>query len=88
MGAAEALGGSVENCSQRTIRTFDKLIVPETKNRPAFLSQIFVALPVIIGVRVLAAIEFDDELRLPAGEVRDIGADQQLTRELRPVARK
>jgi hypothetical protein len=43
---------------------------------------------VTIGLSVLTAVDLDHQLCLSACEVDDVGADRQLSSELRSVARK
>ena len=88
MGAAEALGGSTHNRLKPTLGVLIELMVPDAQNRPTFLLEEGVAPRVSRTFRVLAAIELDDQPRLPARKVRKIWTDRQLSRKLRPQARE
>jgi hypothetical protein len=82
VGAAEALGGSLHDRFQHAFGVLIQFVVPDPEDGPSFLREERITLPIVIGVGVLAAIEFDDELRLPAGEVCVIGADWELAGKL------
>jgi hypothetical protein len=74
VGAAEALGGSIRNRLNDTLRILAQFTVPEAQDGPAFLPQEGVAAEVASAVHVLAAVEFDDQPRVTAGEVGPIGS--------------
>ena len=86
MGPAEALGGPIHDGFEHPLRIVLELVVPDAQHPPAFLLEESVALAVTQGVGMLATIEFDNQPRLPAGEVGEVGADRELTGELRPEA--
>jgi len=75
-GAAEALGGSIHNRLKYTLGVFVQLVVPDTDDRPTFPAQELVTPPIMIRFGMLAAVELDDQLRLAAREVGEIGADR------------
>ena len=84
MGAAEALGGSIRYRLKHTLGIFVQLVVPYAKDGPAFLPKRLVPRLVAQRVGMLTAVEFNNQPGLSAGEVRDVGSDRQLARELWP----
>jgi len=84
VGAAEALGGSIRYRLKHTLGIFVQLVVPYAKNGPAFLPKRLVPRLVAQRVGMLTAVEFNNQPGLSAGEVRDVGSDRQLARELWP----
>ena len=88
MGAAEALGGSIHDRLEYTLRVAIQLVVPDTQDCPAFAPEEFVATPVGLGLGMLAAVQLDDQLGLPACEIGIIRSDRQLTREFRTQTRQ
>jgi hypothetical protein len=62
-------------------------VVPHAKDRPSFLRKKGITPLVVLRFRMLAAVQLDDELRLPAGVVGDVGTDRELARELGTQAR-
>jgi len=87
VGAAEALGGLLRDCPEYTLRIFVQLIVPNAQDRPGFLLKKCVPPPVAFRLSVLSSVQLDDQLRLPAREVGEIGSDRELARELWPQPR-
>ena len=87
MGAVEALGGSLYDGIEHAVGVFVRLVVPDAKDRPALLLQMGVAPGIADRLRVLASVEFDDQLGLAASEVGDVRANGKLTSELGPKAR-
>ena len=87
MGAAEALGGSVHYRLEHALRILIEIVVPDAQDRPAFLREECVATLVPVGFGMLAAVQLNDELRPAAGEIGEVRADRQLTRELGSQAR-
>jgi len=83
VGAAEALGGSLKDGVEHTLGIGVQLGVPHPQNRPSFACQKSVASNVTRAIRMMATVQLDDEPRLAAGEIGDIGADPQLPGELR-----
>ena len=73
MGAAEALGGSIHDRLKDALGVLVQFVVPDAKDRPAFLGEEGVAALVMPGFGMLTAVQLDDELRLPAGEVGEVG---------------
>jgi hypothetical protein len=55
---------------------------------PAFAPQPFVTYHVAFRLRVLPAVDLNDELCLAAGEICDVRADRKLSREPGPIARQ
>jgi len=84
VGAAEALGGSIRYRLKHTLGIFVQLVVPYAKDGPAFLPKRLVPRLVAQRVGKLTAVEFNNQPGLSAGEVRDVGSDRQLARELWP----
>ncbi len=58
MGAAEALGGPIDNSLEHAIRNFVELIVPDTENGPALAFEILVSCSIAGGVGMLASVQF------------------------------
>ena len=69
VGAAEALGGFEEDGLGHTVGILVHFAVPEADDGPSFLLE--ETGPGFVGRRVdmLAPIDFDDQPRLPAGEI-------------------
>ena len=82
MGAAEALGGPEQNSFDDAIGILGNFAVPEADDGPAFLLEEKGAGFVGRRVDMLAPIDFDDQPRLPAGEVGDVRVDRELAGEL------
>ena len=88
MGAAEALGSSTHDSLKHTLGVLVEFIVPDAKNGPAFFFQESIARLISLRFRMLAAVEFDNQLGLPARKIGKVRADWQLTREFRPHPRQ
>jgi len=84
VGAAEALGGSVQDCLKHSVRILIQLVVPHAQDRPPFPHEERIPPRIALRPGMLAAVELDDQLRLPAREVGKIRPDRKLTRKLRP----
>ena len=69
MGAAEALGGFAEDGFGDTVGIFVHFAVPEADHGPALCFEGAGADSIIGRINMLAAIDFDDQPRLPAGEI-------------------
>ena len=82
MGAAEALGGSLKDGVEHTLGIGVQLGVPHPQNRPPFVRKKAIAPNIAIAIRVLAAVKFDHQSSLPAGEVDSVRSDRQLAGEL------
>lgn len=65
MGAAEALGGFEEDRLRNAVGIGGDVAVPEADDGPAFIDEPGGAVLVAAGVDVLAAVDLDDQLRLP-----------------------
>ncbi len=88
MGATEALGGSPHDCFEDSVRIVVEVIIPDTKNGPALLSKELIAPPILVGSRVLPAVQFDYKLGPPTGEIGIIWPDWQLSCKLWTQARQ
>ena len=88
MGAAEALGGACQDGFCRANWVLVHVAVPYAKYGPAFAPQPFVTYHVAFRLRVLPAVDLNDELCLAAGEICDVRADRKLSREPGPIARQ
>ncbi|ESX22255.1 hypothetical protein X747_27445 [Mesorhizobium sp. LNJC384A00] len=64
----------------------DDVVIPEPQDGPAILFE--VRCPRITGsragVRMLGAIDFDDQLLLRASEIDDVGGNRKLSPEAKP----
>ncbi len=58
------------------------VVVPEAEGGEALLAHEFVAASVVWAVGVLGAVDLDDELRLPTGEVCDVWSDGELAHKV------
>ena len=88
MGAAEALGGSTHDRLKNTLDVLVELIIPDAEDCPSLLLKEAVAGLISHRPGMLAAVEFDNQSGLPAGEIRKVWTDRQLARELRPYPRQ
>jgi hypothetical protein len=59
-----------------------RIVVPEAQNTPTLRLQPFVAPRVMCGVRMLAAIRFDDQAGFDASEIGDVGRNGVLPSEV------
>jgi len=82
VGAAEALGGSLKDGVEHTLRIGVQLGVPHPQNGPSLVHKKAIAANIAIAIRVLAAVKFDNQSSLPAGEVDSVRSDRQLAGEL------
>ena len=85
MGAAEALGGARQYRFRGAGWIFANVTVPDAEHGPSLLGEPLIADNVPLGLRVLTAVDFDDQLCLAAREIHDVRPYRQLPRELRPV---
>jgi len=83
VGAAEALGGSIRDRPKYSLGVLVQLVVPEAQNGPAFLLKKCISKAVPARFGMLAAVEFKNQLCLPAGEVGKVRANGELASELR-----
>jgi hypothetical protein len=88
VGAAEALGGSGEDCLASTLRIFLNVAVPDAQHGPAFRSQPFVACSIARGLGMLTAVDLNHKFRLSAGKIDDVWPDRELPSEFWPETRK
>lgn len=89
MGAAEALGDAVQHKLCCAFRVGNNLRIPETHDPPANAFQMFGSRGIIaLLIEMLAAVEFDREFGLAAGEVDDVVSCDELPCECRSVARQ
>lgn len=82
----QAEGGSLgqrnENGVQHDSCRCQHFMIPESQHTESTLCQVGVPLRVVrFGLRVLTSVEFDDQARLQAREVSDIGTDRMLSAE-------
>ena len=67
------------------VRLVQALYVREAQDVEAPVEEKGIAPPVVVDlVAMLAAVDFDDEVCLEAGEVADVGSDAMLAAELEP----
>ena len=59
--------------------------IPKTNNTPAVSHHISVPLCIMAAIRMLTAVNFNDQPGLPTCEIREIWTDRQLPDELEPV---
>gem|GEM_PF-6143093 len=79
MGAAEALGGGLEEKLGRSVRVGQHFAIPQTHNHPtAFAEEGGAAIISDFSVEVLTTVEFDRQLCLATREVDDEGRFDQL----------
>jgi hypothetical protein len=76
---------------EHAVEPFRHIIVPEANDAVAERSEFVIALPIGDIVRVLAAVELDDQPRLAAQEVDEVSANCSLSDKLEaakpPVAK-
>jgi hypothetical protein len=65
--------------SQHSLTVRKDFVVPEPENAPASSPQRAVAEVMVAGARMLAAIGFDNQARVEASEIDDVGRDRELT---------
>ena len=63
---------------QDTLTVRQDFVVPEPKNAPALSPELTIAQVMVTGLRMLAAIRFDDQAGFKASEVDDVGRDGEL----------
>jgi len=85
---AEALGGLQQYRLSDAFGILVHFVVPEADHGPSILREELRALLVIGGVYMLAAIDFDDQLRLTAGEIGGLRIDRELACEFGAIARQ
>jgi hypothetical protein len=83
VGAAEALGGSVDDGLENAVWIVIERVVPDAHHRPAFLLKEAVAPSVAQRFSMLAAIELDNQPGLATCEIGKVRADWKLTSEFR-----
>ena len=88
MGAAEALGGSIHDRLKHTLGILIEIVVPDTQDRPALFLEEAVTPLISLRFRMLAAVKFDDQPRLPARKIGEVRTDRQLTRKPRADPRE
>ncbi len=88
MGAAEAVGGSTHDGLKDTLRIGFQLIVPDPDDRPTLRSKKLIAPLIALRLEMLTAVQFNDQLRLPACEVGVVGPHGQLSRKFGTQARE
>lgn len=73
MGTAEALGGGFEDQHGDAIRIGGDIVIPDAQDPPTLRFEKRCA-AIVIGqlIKMLAAVEFDRELRLAAREIDNI----------------
>ena len=86
MGAAEELGGALEDGLGYAFRVGVHFAVPEADDGPAFGLEMAGSSFVAGRTDVLAAVDLDDQLRLAAGEIGYVGLDRELAGEFGAVA--
>ncbi len=73
MGAAEALGGDTQDMLRGSFRIGEDVAVPEPDDAPSSRFKIGGTFRVVVSlVEMLAAIEFDRQLRRAVGEIDDV----------------
>ena len=75
MGSAEALGGLEQHRLCHTVWIFIHLAVPESDYGPTLRRKEAGAMLVILATDMLAAVDFNNKLRLSAGKVGCIRLD-------------
>ncbi len=70
------------NCSENAVDIAQHVVVPETKDLVAFLSQAFVSNRICCGLIVLPTVDFNDETLLAAHEITDVADDRLLPDKL------
>ena len=84
----EAFGQGVEDGFGDALRVFGHFVVPEGDHAPASAFESAGAILVGDGIDMLAAVELNDQPRLAAGEIGDVGADDELAGEAGAIGRK
>jgi len=77
MGAIRAKS-LVDRC-KHLVRVHQHVVVPEPQHSIAIFMQALRAFNVTLGVEVLTAIDFDDQLGFEAREIHDVRTDRKLT---------
>jgi hypothetical protein len=88
VGAAEALGSPQQDHLDHPVDILDHVGIPEPDDSPPSPFEEPRPHPVPRVIDMLPAVDLDDKLRLPAGEVDDIGRDRKLPGEAWPVNRQ
>ena len=63
---------------QNSLGVGKNLVVPEPENAPALSPELAVPPVMVAGASMLAAIGFDDQARVNASEIDDVGRDGEL----------
>jgi hypothetical protein len=71
-----------KDCFADGVAVFQSIVIPEAQHGIAKRTHEFVATEIVSAVGVLRAVEFDDELFLPATEVGEVRAYRVLANEL------
>lgn len=89
MGIAEALGDLRQQIFGSALRIGEHITVPEADHPPSPRLEKYSALRIVSGLlQMPRTINLDSELRLPASEIDNIGRQDELAGEFRPIARK
>src|SRR4051812_18587663 len=88
VGAAEALGGAIQYRHNDAVGILYQVVVPDSHDRPAVLLKEGIAANITSGFGMLAAVEFDNQLGLPASEVCGKWTHWQLAREFGSITRQ
>ena len=70
---------SSENCAQHIVALAQDFMVPESRDSKALLTEPLIPPRVMETFAVLRTVAFDDESMLEANEVRNVGANGDLT---------
>ena len=70
----------VDNC-KHLVRAYQHIVIPEPQHLEARFMQPLRARNVTRGIKVLASVDFDDQIGFEAGEIHDVRADRKLTSE-------
>jgi hypothetical protein len=62
-----------EDLLQHTLRIRKHIVIPEADHAPASLHQVSAAHHIQLGLRMLTAVDFDDQPAFDTGEVGEIG---------------
>ena len=78
-------------CLENPVQIFDDIVVPDADHAIPAGAEVAVALPVVRAIRMLAAVEFDNQPPLAANEVDVVAIDGLLADEFettKPAAAK
>jgi len=73
-----------QNMAADVIAVFQDLVVPEAQDAETLCAEEGVAVEVATVLGVLASVDFDDEFRLEADEIKDVATQWYLAAELCP----